>query len=175
MAGKVFRNVNAAYLSGFGMSATIPSPLNIGIENSRRFRALPVYATLRAYGRTGYREMLEEQVTLARVIAGYIFHDPDFELLPRCPDREELVIARTYIIVLFRMKSEELNWTLVQKINASAKMYVSGTSWEGKPACRIAISNWQVNVARDSKIVMDVLRDAVHTISGDPQTPDSTA
>lgn len=157
------------------MSDTIPSPLNVGIENSRRFRALPVYATLRAYGRTGYRELLEEQITLARAIACYLFDHPDFELLPRSPDRKEQVLARTYIIVLFRAKNEELNKTLVQKLNASGKIYVSGTSWEGKPACRIAISNWQANVARDSATIKTILGHGVLPISGNPEAPNDTA
>jgi hypothetical protein len=34
--------------------AAIPSPLNCGIENSRRFRALPLYAGLLEQGKTGY-------------------------------------------------------------------------------------------------------------------------
>jgi len=174
MAGKVFQNYNAAYLSGSDASVTIPSPLNIGIENSRRFRALPVYATLRAYGRTGYCKMLRKQITLARAIAFYLSDHADFELLPISPDTIARIIARTYIIVLFRAKNEELNKTLVQKINASAIIYVSGTSWEGKPACRIAISNWQVNVAWDSAIIKDVLRNAVHPIPDSPQAPNST-
>ena len=34
--------------------AGIPSPLNCGIENSRRFRALPLYAGLLEQGKNGY-------------------------------------------------------------------------------------------------------------------------
>lgn len=34
--------------------ASLPSPLNCGIENSRRFRALPLYAGLMEQGKTGY-------------------------------------------------------------------------------------------------------------------------
>lgn len=175
MAAKVFRNSNAAYLSGFETSATIPSPLNIGIENSRRFRALPVYATLRAYGRAGYRRMLQEQIHLARAIASYLFDHPDFELLPRSSDTKDQVMARIYIIVLFRARNEELNKVLVQRINASAKMYVSGTSWEGKPACRIAISNWQANVERDSAIITNVLKDIVDQHSRSTLAPSGPA
>ena len=50
-----------------------------------------------------------------------------------------------------------LNDVLVQKINAGNKMYVSGTVWEGKPASRIAVSNWQVDPSRDLEIVKSVL------------------
>ena len=38
----------------------------IAPESSRRSRALNVWATLRAYGRAGYREMVERHLALAR-------------------------------------------------------------------------------------------------------------
>ncbi|KAJ7039331.1 pyridoxal phosphate-dependent transferase [Mycena alexandri] len=62
----VFRNAGAAYLSTATLS--IPSPLNLGLENSRRFRALPVYASLLAYGRSWYCTLLERQIGLAAVL-----------------------------------------------------------------------------------------------------------
>ncbi|KAJ7026134.1 tyrosine decarboxylase [Mycena alexandri] len=63
----VFRNPGAAYLSTATLS--IPSPLNLGLENSRRFRALPVYASLLACGRIWYCTLLERRIALARRIA----------------------------------------------------------------------------------------------------------
>lgn len=35
-------------------AAAVPSPLNVGIENSRRFRALPLFASLMELGKEGY-------------------------------------------------------------------------------------------------------------------------
>ena len=62
-----------------------------------------------------------------------------------------------HISVLFRVKDEKLNEVLGKKINDTRKIYVSGTKWEGRPACRIAVSTWKVDVERDTKIVVDVL------------------
>ena len=152
---QVFQNSNAAYLSSSG-GASVPSPLNVGMENSRRFRALPVYATLRAYGREGYRSMLQQQIRLARSIAEFLFDHPQYEVLPAASSKEALLDS-IFIIVLFRAKDEHLNKELVVKINASSKIYVSGTSWDGKPACRFAISNWQADEHRDIEIVKEVL------------------
>jgi hypothetical protein len=59
--------------------------------------------------------------------------------------------------VLFRANDEALNRNLAQKINESSRMFVSGSSWDGAPACRIAISNWRVDVERDFALVSDVL------------------
>ncbi|KAK6607667.1 pyridoxal-dependent decarboxylase [Botrytis cinerea] len=106
----VFRNPNAAYLSS-GPSS-IPSPLNIGLENSRRFRALPVYAVLLAYGREGLSEMFARQVRLARGISKFL----DAHV---------------------------------------------GTKWEGRPACRFAISTWKVEVEKDLQLIQDILDDVL--------------
>ncbi|PWY82456.1 tyrosine decarboxylase [Aspergillus eucalypticola CBS 122712] len=156
-AGKVFQNANAAYLSGGQSGAlSIPSPLNIGMENSRRFRALPVYASLLAYGQVGYQEMLQKQVRLSRMIAGWIFDHPKYNALPELASKDEL-LDQTYIIVLFSAKNDDLNRNLTKEINATSKLFVSGTSWQGRPACRIAISNWRVEEGRDFALVTDVL------------------
>ncbi|EKG10662.1 Pyridoxal phosphate-dependent decarboxylase [Macrophomina phaseolina MS6] len=154
-----FQNANAAYLNanaGRG-AASIPSPLNIGIENSRRFRALPVYATLVAYGKQGYRAMLERQIRLARAIARFIMDHEAYELLPQSDLACDHILEEIYIIVLFRAKNEKLNSELVSRINATSRIYVSGTSWEGTPACRFAVSNWQVDFDRDLQIICEVL------------------
>ncbi|KAF2760813.1 PLP-dependent transferase [Pseudovirgaria hyperparasitica] len=162
-AEQVFQNPNAAYLSG-GAASDIASPLNIGIENSRRFRALPVYATLVAYGRHGYAEMLERQVRLSRGIAKYITESAHFELLPERTVKEGIKDSfdDVFIIVLFRARDASLNDRLVDLIKATAKIYVSGTAWKGLPACRFAVSNWAVEPERDLQLITSVLEGIVH-------------
>ncbi|KAL8860460.1 MAG: hypothetical protein Q9178_003119 [Gyalolechia marmorata] len=158
LARQVFQNPNAAYLSsGIAGTGMIQSPLNIGLENSRRFRALPVYATLVSYGRIGYQDLLQRQIRFARRIACYIYHHQDFDLLPRSLKDEACINQKVYIIVLFRAKEDALNNTLVRKLNTSSQMYVSGTSWEGHQACRIAAANWQVDPERDVAHVQAVI------------------
>lgn len=156
LASQVFQNANAAYLSAGAIDGpAIPSPLNIGIENSRRFRALPVYASLLAYGKSGYRDMLERQIRLARAIYNWIFDHPDYIALPRTSMIK--LLDHTFMCVLFRAKDDALNEVLAKKINETSRIFVSGTTWDGAPACRMAISNWRVNVKRDVAIVTDVL------------------
>ncbi|KAN0078957.1 Pyridoxal phosphate-dependent transferase [Elaphomyces granulatus] len=157
LAESVFQNPNAAYLSSGGIDdSAIPSPLNIGVENSRRFRALPVYASLVSYGRKGYQDILQRQILLARMIAGWIFDHPCYMALPLTGTKAEL-LEKTFIIVLFRAKDEGLNRQLGTKINATSKIFVSGTTWQGEPACRIAISNWRVDENRDFTLLTKVL------------------
>ncbi|KAJ5101230.1 Pyridoxal phosphate-dependent transferase [Penicillium alfredii] len=157
LAVHVFQNANAAYLTvASSDSPTIPSPLNIGIENSRRFRALPVYASLLSYGRVGYRDMLQRQIRLTRMIYGWIFDHPAYTALPAATSKERLQ-DQAFIIVLFRANDEALNRDLAKKINETSQMFVSGSSWQGVPACRIAISNWRVDEDRDFALVTGVL------------------
>lgn len=161
----MFQNPNAAYLNTENAATdTVQSPLNVGIENSRRCRGLPVYATLMAYGRDGYANMLKRQIEFARNVAEYLFSNDLFELLPR-----EVYTSRgeinkyMFIIVLFRAKDRDLNQQLVQRINASSRMYVSGTAWQGHPACRIAVANWQADPDRDVEVVKSVLGDVLES------------
>jgi len=100
IATQVFQNAGAAYLGGSITDPdTITSPLHIGIENSRRFRAFPVYATLVAHGRYGIEKMLRRQIKLVRKIAEYIRSNFFYELLPH-----DGHIGEHYIVVLFRLR-----------------------------------------------------------------------
>ena len=159
MAQRVFQNANAAYLQTGSEDGEdkIQSPLNIGLENSRRFRALPVYATLVAYGRKGYQDMLTRQVRFARAVAKYINESDEFELLPESYRKVEDPYSEIFIIVLFRAKDEKLNYHLVKQINQSLRIYMSGTSWAGRPAARVAVSNWQVDPDRDLQTFREVM------------------
>lgn len=162
-AMSVFQNANAAYLTGGSTQAqSIPSPLNIGLENSRRFRALPVYTSLIAYGSAGYQKMVQEHIRLARLIAGWLFDHPKYNALPDVKNKEGL-LEKTYMVVLFSAKDNNLNSQLAARIDETRKIFVSGTSWKGRPACRIAISNWRVQAERDFAIVREVLDNVAGT------------
>ncbi|KAJ4133573.1 hypothetical protein NW768_005160 [Fusarium equiseti] len=147
----VFTNPNAAYLSG-GASA-IPSPLNIGLENSRRFRALPAYSVLLSEGRPGLAKLYIKMTTLSRQVAAFLRDSEHYVLLPD----DGANLDEVFMIVLFRAKDPKLNEVLVQKINETRQMYVSGTSWKGEKAVRVAISNWMVDVDRDFKVIASIL------------------
>ncbi len=147
LSESVFQNANAPYLKSNSPSTdNIRSPLNIGLENSRRFRGLPVYTTLVAYGREGYKKMLMMQIRTCRAMARLLSDHHAFELLPSSlGSSEDINYQKIFIIVLFRAKNDKLNETLVKRINATTHVYCSETSWGGRPATRIAISNWQAD------------------------------
>src|SRR3954454_1418771 len=76
--------------SAFGMpgAAYLPGPQDpgggyglYGPESSRRARALPIWATLAAYGRDGHRAMVERHLDLAQRLTRLVAAAPDLELL----------------------------------------------------------------------------------------------
>lgn len=144
----------AAYLASSGSDSLHGQDL--GIENSRRFRALPVYATLRAYGTEGYKELVHRTCAFARNMSKWINDSEKWETLADC----------NFCVVLFRATKNELqtsqgNKDLIRRINASRKMYVTGTEWLGKPAIRCAIVNWSTSIKRDWPVVEQVLSSEV--------------
>lgn len=151
----VFQNPNAAYLAtrASDSDTAIHSALNIGIENSRRFRALPVYAVSLSEGRPGISAMVVRMVRLARQIASFIRDSEHYEWLPD----PEASLELSFMIVLFRARDPALNEVLADRINASNKIFVSGTRWAGQKAVRIAVSSWRVDVDADLAVVQEVL------------------
>lgn len=153
---QVFANTNAAYLSNGPSGDSIPSSLNLRLENSARFRGLPVYATLLAYGRGGYAEMIARMTDVAREVAQFIKDDcPHLELLPNGVYDDNL--KSMFMIVLFRAKDEALNEVLVKRIKQSGKVYASGTKWAGRSAVRFAIAKWDIDVDRDVRVAKSLL------------------
>ncbi|KAJ7768537.1 pyridoxal phosphate-dependent transferase [Mycena metata] len=147
----VFRNAGAAYLSTATLS--IPSPLNLGLENSRRFRALPVYASLLAYGRSWYCTLLERQIGLARRVASYISNSTAYELIPNND------LDTIYTMVLFHARSDSLT-KLVSLLNPSKQIHISGLLWKGQAAARITVGSSHVEVDRDFDIIVNALEAA---------------
>ncbi|KAF2862139.1 PLP-dependent transferase [Piedraia hortae CBS 480.64] len=165
IAEEVCCNPNATYLSGGG---DVPSPLNIGIENSRRFRAFPVYATLLEFGREGYANLVGNMVRLARGLVRELRKD-GWETLPIKEDGvdEEEYVRETFMIVCFRFRDEGEDSRLgrfVEIVNGLSRVFVGRTVWGGRPAVRIAVANWQVDPEKDVGVVMEALREGLEVM-----------
>ena len=128
----------------------------IGPESSRRARALSVWATLRAYGRSGYRAIVERHLDQAQRMAS---------LVDAAPDLERLAETRLNI-VCFRWNPgnasedalNEINTRIGEEIIRDGRVYAGTTRYEGKVALRPAISNWRM---RDEDVdrFVDVVRE----------------
>lgn len=98
----------------------------------------------------------------ARGIARYIQRHPAYELLPveKEDEDEETTIRKVFMVVLFRAKEEKVNKSLKESINATGKIYVSGTMWDGREAVRVAVGNWRVEEGEQGwAAVRDVLEE----------------
>jgi glutamate/tyrosine decarboxylase-like PLP-dependent enzyme len=153
-AGRLSRtfNVGAPYLPS--PDDPHPNPGFLSPENSRRARALTVWATLRAYGRTGYREMVERHLALAGHLADRVDQVPQLERL-----------AETQLnIVCFRARPEgvpeeeldALNRQLGDELLRDGRVFAGTTTYEGNVAFRPAIVNWRTE-QRDIDLLVDVV------------------
>ncbi|KAK4053289.1 hypothetical protein OIO90_003901 [Microbotryomycetes sp. JL221] len=136
------------------------SPLFLGIENSKRFRALPVFASLISLGTRGYKHMVESNLKFAETITHWLRQHEGYQVL--LPVDESFVQMN---IVLFkasthapdRFQGTQGNSLLIKLINETRQVYCTGTTWRGQGAIRFAISNWSTRLDRDWPIVRDVL------------------
>jgi aromatic-L-amino-acid decarboxylase len=96
----------------------------------RRFRALKLWFVIRHYGIEGLQFHVREHVALAQELAGWVKADPRFELLAPHPLN----------LVCFRLKGgDEASEGLLQRMNASGKMFLSHTRLNGKYTIRFCV------------------------------------
>jgi glutamate/tyrosine decarboxylase-like PLP-dependent enzyme len=131
-----------------------PNPGFLGPENSRRARALAVWATLRAYGRTGYREMVERHLRLARHLASRVDDAPELERLAEVP--LNIVCFRVHPEGAADDELDELNRRLGETLLRDGRVFAGTTVYDGKVAFRPAIVNWQTTEP-DVDLLIDVL------------------
>jgi glutamate/tyrosine decarboxylase-like PLP-dependent enzyme len=114
---------------------------NLAPEMSRRSRAFAVWATLRAYGRSGYRAMVERHVGLAQRLAEQVDAAPELERLAEVP--LNVVCFRYRPAGVPEEELDELNRRLGQAVLDDGRVYFGTTVYGGKVAFRPAIVNWR--------------------------------
>jgi glutamate/tyrosine decarboxylase-like PLP-dependent enzyme len=146
---EVFQNTGAAYL---GAISENPEFVHLTPENSRRFRALPAWFTLLAYGREGHAEIVTRNVNLARALGEKIETSSEFKLL--APVRLN--------VVCFTLKNPEHTeiTALLENIRDEGQAFLTPTNYKGTPAIRAAFSNWRT-VPADLELIWDSLTRAV--------------
>jgi glutamate/tyrosine decarboxylase-like PLP-dependent enzyme len=169
--GFAFVREGALLPGAFGLGASYLSPLEdvhpnaayLSPESSRRARALPVWATLRAYGRVGYREMVERHLELAQHLARSVDAADDLERLADVV--LNIVCFRYRPVGLDPEKVDEINEALAHAIIDDGRVYVGGTVYGGKRALRPAIVNWRTT-ERDIDLIVQVVRELGARLTG---------
>ncbi|GAB3590414.1 pyridoxal phosphate-dependent decarboxylase family protein [Hymenobacter daeguensis] len=135
----VFQN-SASYLPAATLDA--PDFHHLTPENSRRFRALPAWCTLLAYGRAGYRELVERNCRLARQLSQYLADSPQFALL--APTRLN--------VVCFTLRGPGAEdptalARLQRWLRDDGRAFFTPTVLHGRPGLRAAFANWRTEDA----------------------------
>ena len=102
-------------------------------EFSRRARGFAVYAALRSLGRSGVVELVERACAAATRFATGIAALPGVEVV------NDVVLNQ----VLFRFEDDARTDSVLERVQASGQVWMSGTTWDGRKAIRLSVSNWQ--------------------------------
>jgi glutamate/tyrosine decarboxylase-like PLP-dependent enzyme len=115
--------------------------------------AFAVYAALRSLGRSGLAEIVERSCDCARRFADGISELDGVEAL------NEVVLNQ----VLFRFETDEQTDSVLRAVQEAGDVWMSGTTWDGRRAVRVSVSNWQTG---DDEI--DLALEAFRTASQSP-------
>jgi glutamate/tyrosine decarboxylase-like PLP-dependent enzyme len=125
-------------------------------ELSRRARSLAVWATLAAYGRSGYRAIVERCLDNAARLAAQVEESDDFELLAPVP--LNVVCFRYRPPGIPESELDDLSDRIADAVLTDGRIYVGITRWAGKVAFRPAFVNWRTTGA-DVDLILETLRD----------------
>ncbi|NJK86617.1 MAG: aspartate aminotransferase family protein [Bacteroidales bacterium] len=110
-----------------------------GIQLGRRFRALKLWFVIRSFGVDGLQKRIREQLQLTGSLVKLLKHSGKFEILAPVP----------FTLVCFQYvpdknlsleKINELNETLLHRLNSTGKIYISHTKLNGRYALRLQAS-----------------------------------
>ncbi|HWD77461.1 MAG TPA: pyridoxal-dependent decarboxylase [Kribbella sp.] len=107
-------------------------PLDYNPEFSRRARGIPVYAAVRALGRTGIAEIVDRCHAMAKRFADAL-RDGGADVL------NDVVLNQ----VLVRFGDDDaITRQVVKAVQDEGTCWMSGTAWQGRAAMRISVTNW---------------------------------
>ena len=159
--GIVFCADQAAHRSAMSLAAayivatgTERDPHEFVPEESRRARAVPVYAALRSLGRHGLAEMVERNCRQARRFASAL-RAAGHQVL------NDVVLNQ----VLVSFGTPEQTRRTIAAIQQDGTCWCGGTVWQNQTAMRISVSNWSTTDADIDQSIAAILRAAKQSAS----------
>jgi glutamate/tyrosine decarboxylase-like PLP-dependent enzyme len=137
-AHRASMSYHAAYLSH---QSEARDPLDWNPEFSRRARGFATYAALRELGRNGVGEMIERNCDCAAEIVDGLSRLRNVEVLCRPVINQGLVA----FLDPEGRESDEWNDRMIAEIAREGTSFFSGTTWKGRRAMRISVTNWQTS------------------------------
>ena len=112
--------------------------MDYGVPLGHRFRALKLWFVMRYFGRDRIEAMLRAHIEWAQKFAALVDAHPRLERVAPVP----------FSVVCFRYRGSDVeNQAIQEKVNASGRVFISGTVLNGRFVLRLAIGNlattWQ--------------------------------
>jgi glutamate/tyrosine decarboxylase-like PLP-dependent enzyme len=117
-------------------------PHEFAPEESRRARAVAIYAALRTLGRSGLREMVERCCALARRMATALAKHPQIRILNDVVLNQVLV---QFVPADGSVDIARFAQSIIAKVQDEGTCWLGATTWQGQVAARISISNWSTS------------------------------
>ncbi|BCT90988.1 aspartate aminotransferase family protein [Lysobacter helvus] len=116
---------------------------------SRRARGVPVYAALRALGRDGIADLVDRLCARARQMADALAREPGVAILA------DVVLNQ----VLVRFGDEDdATRRVIAAVQADGTCWLGGTTWQGRAAMRISVSNYGTSAEDAARSVDAIVR-----------------
>ncbi len=140
-------------------------PYNWVPESSRRARAFPIYAAVRSLGRDGVAELVDRCCRLAARMADGLRDVPGVAIL------NDVVLNQ--VLVRFappdRPSADDaaidaFTRAVIAAVQADGTCWLGGTTWHGKAAMRISVSNWSTTEA-DADLSVAAIRRCAERIA----------
>lgn len=150
---ETFQNSNAPYL---GNPLENFNYFNVVPENSRRLRALPVWFSLLAYGKEGFRDIVEHNVALALRFGNALIGEGYFELL--APIRLNNVC--------FTLKCDQNQDKVSQfllNLNDTGIVFMTPTVYQNRKGIRASFVNWRTT-EKDIRIVIKEMKETLNAL-----------
>ena len=124
-------------------------------EESRRGRAVPIYAALRSLGTSGVGELIERCCRHAARMARRLSAHPHVRIL------NDVVLNQ--VLVRFEAPGREadaLTRAVIAGVQGDGTCWLGGTTWHDMAAMRVAVSNWSTtdnDIDRSAAAILRVL------------------
>jgi aromatic-L-amino-acid decarboxylase len=113
--------------------------MDYGVALGRRFRALKLWMVIRAFGVNGIVERLRAHMAMASEFAGWVEADPEWLLA--APQMFSLVCFRFAPSGASPAACDAMNQRILDRVNASGRVYLSHTKLHDRLVLRLAIGN----------------------------------
>jgi aromatic-L-amino-acid decarboxylase len=147
----------ADYLQDLAPDSELPNYSDYSPELSREFRGLRVWLPLQLHGVSAFREALDEKLDLARHIHESLSEIPGLEV-PSEPDLS--IVAFRSSGTTTDVDPDEINRRLLDRINASGRVFLSSTVLDGRFTLRAAVLSHRTHRERIDEAI-EIIRSSV--------------